>query len=295
MLRGNGGQDIFFDDDRYHLYLLMQEGLERFGHRIHGFCCMSNHLHLAVQVAEEPLSRIMQNLAFRYTRWANKKQSRTGHLFQGRYKALLVDADSYLLELVRYIHLNSVRAGLVEEPAEYPWSSHQAYLGLEELPWLHTDWVLSQFAKRLSTCRKRYATFVQDGITEGYRKEFHQGGNDSRVLADDTYLYKVLGKEFNSGSSVTLQDIVAHVAGDMGVDQKSLQNSVRNRDAAKARAIIGYLARKLDAASLTDVATYFQRDVSTLSRQVGKIENQATSLREIKYRIEKYINAIAQA
>ena len=79
-------------------------GLERFGHRIHGFCCMSNHFHLAVQAAEEPLSRIMQNLAFRYTRWANKKQSRTGHLFQGRYKALLVDADSYLLELVHYIH-----------------------------------------------------------------------------------------------------------------------------------------------------------------------------------------------
>jgi len=112
ILRGNGGQDIFFDDeDRYHLYLLLQHGVERYGHRIHGFCCMTNHIHLAIQVADEPLSGIMQNLSFRYTRWINKKQARTGHLFQGRYKSILVDADSYVLELVRYLHLNPVRAG----------------------------------------------------------------------------------------------------------------------------------------------------------------------------------------
>ncbi len=168
-------------------------------------------------------------------------------------------------------------------------------LGLEELPWLHTDRVLTRLPSGFPTCRKRDVTFVQDGITEGYRKKFHQGGNDSRILADNTYLCKVLGKEFSPGSSVALHDIVAHVAGDMSVDQKSLQNSVRNRDATKACAIIGYLARKLDAAPLTDVATYFQRDVSTLSRQRGEIENQATSLPEIKCRMGKYINTMAQA
>ena len=130
MLRGNGGQAIFFSDaDRYHLYLLLQEGVERFGHRIHGFCAMTNHLHLAVQVAKAPLSKIMQNLSFRYTRWINQRQRRVGHLFQGRYKAILVDADSYLLELVRYIHLNPVRTGLVKDPLDYPWSGHRAYLG----------------------------------------------------------------------------------------------------------------------------------------------------------------------
>ena len=76
MLRGNGGQDIFFDAaDRYHLYLLIQEGIERYRHRLHGFCCMTNHLHLVIQVQEAPLSLIMQNLSFRYTRWINKKTS----------------------------------------------------------------------------------------------------------------------------------------------------------------------------------------------------------------------------
>ncbi len=100
----------------------MAEGVGQFGHQIHGYCWMGNHIHLAVQVVEVPLSRIMQNLAFRYTRWVNKRQGRVGHLFQGRYKAILVEAQSYLLELVRYIHLNPVRARLVEEPAAYRWS-----------------------------------------------------------------------------------------------------------------------------------------------------------------------------
>lgn len=148
MLRGNGGQPIFFDDeDRCRFCLLLQEGTERFGYRVHGFCLMGNHVHLALQVAERPLAQPMQNLSFRYTRWINRRQRRIGHLFQGRYRALLVEQDSYLLELVRYIHLNPVRANLVTDPAEYRWSGHRAYLDEDRLPWLTTEWVLSQFGQ----------------------------------------------------------------------------------------------------------------------------------------------------
>ncbi len=297
MLRGNGGQDIFFDDDdRHHLYLLMQEGTEKFGHRIHAFCCMTNHLHLAIQVADTPLSRIMQNLAFRYTRWINNNQSRTGHLFQGRYKAVLVDADSYMLELVRYIHLNPVRAGLVPDPSEYPWSSHRAYLGLETLPWLEVDWVLSQFAKRLETCRKRYAAFVQDAIAEGHRQEFHHGGgDDSRILGDDSYVNQVLGKDSRSNSRTTLEAIIRHVTAAMDIEPETLSTPGRDRGAAQARAMIGYLARHLDIASLTEVAARFGRDVSTLSRQVGRIEKLANSSPEMQEDLKKQIDAITQA
>ena len=108
ILRGNDGQDIFYTKiDRSRFCELLQEGIERYEHRIHGFCLMSNHLHLIVQAGDIPLSRILQNVSFRYTRYINKKKKRIGHLFQGRYKAILIDADSYLLELVRYIHLNN--------------------------------------------------------------------------------------------------------------------------------------------------------------------------------------------
>lgn len=154
MLRGNGGQDVFFtDQDRLYFYDLVAEGVARFGHRIHGFCLMSNHVHLVVQVAETPLAKIVQNLSFRYTRWINRQQRKAGHLFQGRYKAILVDVDAYLLGLVRYLHLNPVRAGMVEQPEAYRWSGHRSYLGMEALPWLSTEWVLGQFAKRLATSR----------------------------------------------------------------------------------------------------------------------------------------------
>ena len=237
ILRGNGGQDIFFDDeDRYHLYLLLQHGVERYGHRIHGFCCMTNHIHLAIQVADEPLSGIMQNLSFRYTRWINKKQARTGHLFQGRYKSILVDADSYVLELVRYLHLNPVRAGMVENPRDYAWSGHRAYLGLENLPWLETEWVLRQFAKRLKTCRERYESFVLAGIEEGHRTEFHDGGEDGRVLADDRFLERVVGQRVEPSPEVSLDEIVATVSAEYGISEAELRGSSRNRLVSEARA-----------------------------------------------------------
>ena len=130
MLRGNGGQPIFFSSPDYRqFYHLLQEAYQRFDHRIHAFCLMSNHVHLAIEVGAIPLAPIMQNISFRYTRWINQRQKRMGHLFQGRYKALLVDQENYLLALIRYIHLNPIRAGVAKELVDFPWCSHLAYLG----------------------------------------------------------------------------------------------------------------------------------------------------------------------
>ena len=100
LLRGNGGQAIFFEHtDYHHFFKLLAEGHARFDHRIHGFCLMNNHAHLAIQTGSQPLSPIMQNVTFRYTRWINKWQKRVGPLFQGRYKALLVDQERYMLSV----------------------------------------------------------------------------------------------------------------------------------------------------------------------------------------------------
>jgi len=177
------------NDDRF--YLLLQEGTIRFGYRIHAFCLMTNHLHLALQCGDTPLPRAMQNLSFRHTRWINWRNNRTSHLFQGRYKAVLVDSDGYLLELVRYIRMNPVRAGMAKMPDAYRWSSHHAYLGKEFLPWLTTDEVLSRFGTAESRARAGYASFLFDGLGEGHRPEFHgKGETDSRLLGDDHFLEK---------------------------------------------------------------------------------------------------------
>jgi len=114
---------------------------------------------LAIQVGEIGLPRIIQNLAFRYTRWVNWRQSRTGHLFQGCYKAVLV--DTYLFELTRYIHLNPVGSGIVRSPKDHPCSGHRAYLGLETIPWLTTEWILSTFSRRADRARRGYWEFVE--------------------------------------------------------------------------------------------------------------------------------------
>jgi REP element-mobilizing transposase RayT len=126
MLRGNDGQPIFFsEEDKYRMCLLLQQGIERFDHRIEAFCFMSNHIHLAIRIGNISISQIIHHLAFRYTGYVNRLYKRIGHLFQGRFKSILIEDETYLKELIRYIHLNPVRAGLTTEPLKYPWSSHR--------------------------------------------------------------------------------------------------------------------------------------------------------------------------
>jgi putative transposase len=275
ILRGNGGQDVFLtEEDRYRFYLLLQEGTCRFGYRVHAFCLMTNHIHLALQSGDMPLSRGMQNLSFRYTRWINWRQKRTGHLFQGRYKAVLVDGDSYLLELVRYIHLNPVRAGMVEDLEEYLWSGHRAYLGKELLPWLTTDWVLEQFGKSAALAREGYRTFVLDGLKEEHRPEFHGGGEDPRVLGDDSFMDTCLSGSRDIPLRLTAQDIADKVCLAFDIDAALIKTRSQQRVASEARAAIGWLARELGCGTLSDVGKLVNRDVGSISSAVRRLSDR---------------------
>ena len=277
ILRGNGGQDIFLEDeDRYRLYLLLQEGTERYGHRIHAFCLMTNHIHLALQVRKVPLSKIIQNLSFRYTRWFNGRRGRVGHLFQGRYKALLVDAETYLLALVRYIHLNPSRAKLVDQPQQYPWSGHRAYLGEAALPWLTTDWVLGRFSKGLAVARRRYALFVQHGRGEGHREEFHRGSQDVRVLGDDSFVEQVLDNTRDRRPKPpTLKQLIERVGDRYGLTYRQMREPGQIPRIAEARGVVGWLASESGSINLKGVAEAFRRDATTLSVAVRRVMERA--------------------
>ncbi len=277
MLRVKGGQDIFFGpEDRYRLYLLLQEGAERFDYRVHGFCLMTNHLHLAMQVADKPLARCMQNLSFRYTRWVNDRQGRTGHLFQGRYKAVLVEQDRHLVELVRYIHLNPVRARMVGDVHDYPWSGHGAYLGREEIPWLTTDWVLNQFGARRSVARRRYEAFIQQGLSEGYREEFHRGSKeDGRLLGSDRFIEDVLARDEVRQKPPGLDEIVAGVCEEYGIGETDLAASGQRRHLSEARAQFGWLTNELGAGTMTQAAARCHRDLSSISSGVKRLPARA--------------------
>jgi putative transposase len=147
----------------------MAEVTDRFRMRVNAFCLMSNHVHLAIQVCDAPLGRAMMRIASRYARTLQKQVLTTQHFFERRYQALLVDADEYLLELVRYIHLNPVRSHMVRDPGDYPWSGHLAYLGVQTLPWLTTGFTLSLFHSELTMAREAYKRFVL-GASEEIRR-----------------------------------------------------------------------------------------------------------------------------
>jgi putative transposase len=164
--RGNARQRVFRDDEDRDMFLAtLAWVVGRFGWRCHAYCLMDNHVHLLIETLQPNLSRGMRQLNGVYTQRFNRRHRKVGHLFQGRFKAILVEKEEYLLELARYIVLNPVRAKTVKMPERYPWSSYRAMVGLVPVPpALATDWILNQFADTRATARRRYARFVHDGI-----------------------------------------------------------------------------------------------------------------------------------
>jgi REP element-mobilizing transposase RayT len=164
--RGNERKAIFQSNrDREKFLEYLGSASERYGAVIHVYCLMDNHYHLLLETPEGNLAQIMRHINGAYTTYFNVKRKRSGHLFQGRYKAILVEADSYATELSRYIHLNPVRVGLVEPPEDYLWSSFRYYVGDSEAPiWLKMEFVLEYFGARESEARRMYRQFVLDAV-----------------------------------------------------------------------------------------------------------------------------------
>lgn len=164
--RGDRREDIYLcEADREAWLEVFRNACERFNWVCHAFCQMTNHYHIVVETPEGNLSKGMRHLNGVYTQFINRTHGRSGHVFQGRFKGILVEKDSYLLELVRYVVLNPVRAGMVSDAKEWHWSSHRALLGTMSKPaWLATDWVLGQFGNHRSEAIRRYEDFVRAGV-----------------------------------------------------------------------------------------------------------------------------------
>jgi putative transposase len=157
---------IYADDvDRRAFLDLMTQTVQRYHWLCHAYCLMDNHYHLLIETPEGNLSQGARQLNGIYTQQSNRRQGRVGHLFQGRYKAILVEKDRYLLELCRYVVLNPVRAGMVRLAREYRWSSYRATAGLSATPeLLCTDWLLAQFGVERTEAQRRYRRFVAEGV-----------------------------------------------------------------------------------------------------------------------------------
>ncbi len=163
--RGNARQDIVADDrDRSQWLSLLAHVVDRYGWLCHAYCLMDNHYHLVIETPKPNLSIGMRQLNGRYTQAYNRRHEQVGHVFQGRFTAILVEKDAHLLELCRYVVLNPVRAKIVSHPRLWVWSSYRATVGETKAPgWLTTDWILSQFGQRGGPAQARYRTFVAEG------------------------------------------------------------------------------------------------------------------------------------
>jgi putative transposase len=168
--RGNEQKDIFKSQkDREKFLSYLESAVVRYGATIHAWCLMSNHYHLLMETPAGNLSQIMRHINGAYTTYFNLKRKRAGHLFQGRYKAILVEADEYATELSRYIHLNPVKAGIVAKPDDYQWSSYRIYIGQSEAPdWLKTDFILGYFGRKAPDAKNKYLKFVEDLLVKEY-------------------------------------------------------------------------------------------------------------------------------
>jgi len=270
-LRGNNGIDLFKDgSDRSHLNELVETALLEEQARVHSFCWMTNHLHLAIQVSGRPLGRVIHSFATAYSRYFNAKYARSGHLFENRYFASLVDVDEYLLELVRYIHRNPVKAELVANPASYLWSSHRYYVGCSRLDWLSTALVLSLFHSDIRRAKFELERFVSQGMSDEHANELFSDSANGRQRLQELNPEFDLELPTECLPRISLEEIVQTVCARNGVDNAQLSGPSRQRDISRIRAEIAYEAIHSGAANLATIGRRLNRSGSAIAALVQR-------------------------
>lgn len=292
--RGNDRQQIFHAPRDYRAYLrMLASGLQRTDAACVAYCLMPNHLHLLLVVGARPLSRLMQSVQLRYSQYFNRTHGHVGHCFQGRYLAILCDRDAYLLELVRYLHLNPVRCRLVKDPAAWEWSSHRAYLGgrmpvtaAAAVP-LATEAVLGQFHSDRRRARGAFQRFVREGLGIGHRSDLYQVW-EQRVLGGEPFAHEVLRPVQADPAphvKIPLDGIFDAVALAWGLSRTAMTVAGRTRRAVLARAACAFLAQEVAGYTLTEVAAALRRDVRTMSDAVQNLRSAMSAEEDLARRL----------
>jgi len=299
MARGNERKDIFRSiGDRKHFVSLFSDVYLRYKGMVYVYTLMNNHYHILLETKEANLSRIMHHINVSYTVYYNKKYERSGHLFQGRYKALLIDKENYLLELSRYIHLNPVRAGIVEKPEDYRWSSYRYYTGqVQNLPeWLNIDWVVERFGKDRVSAFREYRKFIDEGLCKKIRNPFDNVFANT-ILGSNDFVERI--KERIKGNferdievpatkslvvSYTIDDILDIVSNYFNIEVMEIKKRKRG---FLPRKIAMYLARRLTDLSLRELADYFGTSYTAISKAIQRFEENETTKKEIEKIVKK--------
>ena len=257
--RGDRREDIYLtDNDRNAFLKILGEVCERYNWIVHAYCLMDNHYHILIETPDGNLSKGMRHLNGVYTQYFNRTHKRVGHVYQGRYKAIIIQKENYLLEVARYIVLNPVRAYMVRTENDWQWSSYRSTLGHSRPPvWLNTNWIIAHFSKNQSTARERYRRFVAEGnnqpsIWEKLRNQVYIGDAD--------YIEQI---QANVTSESDLGEIPARQRQAMPKSIEYYARKYKDRD----RAIRA--AYQSGGYSLKELGIYFGLHYSSVSRIVN--------------------------
>ncbi len=284
--RGNEKKDIFWNlADREKFLAYLESAAEKYDAVFHAYCLMSNHFHLMLETPQGNLSRIMKHVNGSYTTYFNVKHKRSGHLFQGRYKALLVQADTYAAELSRYIHLNPVRAKMVSSPEEYPWSSCSRYIEGDEQSWLSTDLVLGYFGT--NDCRRNYREYLFEAICKE-SPDLLDNSVASTILGSDDFVRDIKDKYLEGKKKD--RDLPALRNMDCGpaiADIKLLSEATFPENDKLARIVGIYLCWRYSGAKLKEVGKQYGISESGVNRACGRLENMLEKDKEMEKKLQR--------
>ena len=311
MVRGIERKKIFESDaDRNHFLHRLGEILLDTETTCFAWSLMPNHFHLLCRTGNVSISTVMRRLLTGYAIWYNRSRRRHGHLFQNRFKSILCQEDAYLLELVRYIHLNPLRAGLVQGLAEldnYPYSGHSTLMGKLKKAWQETEEILRLFGKGPTSARRAYRIFVEEGLEQGRRQDLAGGGlirsaggweglklkreegqyqrSDERILGDSDFVTRALVKSDETmkkdhklrTSGMDLEKIARRVSNLMEINIKDVWAEGKQPHIVAARSLLCYWAVRELGVSMASLGRRFGISLPAISKSVVRGKQIAES------------------
>ncbi len=309
IVRGLERREIYKDDaDRKEFLRRLEKGLQRTGDQCYGWVLMPNHFHLLIRSGVKPLNELMRGLLTGYALYFNRRHRRSGYLYQGRYKSILCQEDAYLLELVRYIHLNPLRGRLVKDLKElnsYPWSGHSVIMGKNKVSWQETKEVLALFSQSKHEAVARYLEFIKDGASMGKRDDLTGGGlkrsaggwegvfrlkkakerwqGDERILGDGDFVSQTLKtieeelewKEKLRQEGWTLDKLAERVCVLLGITKEELLRRSRLNNISRARELFMYWGNKELGVRSKEIAEYLGISKGSVSKSIRRGEKIA--------------------
>jgi len=282
--RGNEKKPIFKSrKDREKFLEYLQSASERYNAVIHIYCLMDNHYHLLLETPSGNLPRIMLHINGAYTNYFNAERGRAGHLFQGRYKAVLVEKDEYAKELSRYIHLNPVRAGVAEMPEEYDWSSYPAYIGKKEKPeWLFTDFIHGYFGRSKSSAEKYYREFVSRLINAEYSSPLDEAVG-SAILGREDFIREIKEKYLSGENADKEIPALRALADRVSAEDLYMEaEKTFSDDPVMERNIRIYLAKRYTEKRLKEIGDEFGIGESAVSQVCRRLSARIEKDRRLK-------------